>query len=82
MFTATTPTTARSSGPSATGASVIALSATIEATVAEEAEVEDAEMAVTIVRSGATSLARTAGRASLTRAPGETSLVRTVLRAT
>jgi len=46
----------------------------IEATVTKEAEVEDAGMAATIVRSGATSLGRTAGRASLVKAPGGLSL--------
>ena len=50
--------------------------------VGKVAEVEDAGTAATIVRSGVTSLGRTAGKASLTRGPGETSLVRTILRAT
>ena len=72
---------ARSSGLFATGASVDALSATIGATVVEVAEVEDIGMDATAVRSGATSLVRTAGRTSLVRATGESSLVRTPLRA-
>ena len=65
-----------------TGASVDAPSAMIEAMVAELAEVEDAGMDATFVRSGATSLTRTAGRTSLARATRGSSLVRTALRAT
>ena len=63
------------------GASVDALSATIEATTAEEAEVEDAGTTAALAKSGMTSLARTAGRASLVRAPGGISLARRILRA-
>jgi hypothetical protein len=61
------------------GASVITAT---EATAAEEAKVEDTGTAVTLAKNGMISLVRTAGRASLAKAPGETSLVRTVLRAT
>ena len=43
---------------------------------------EDAMTADTIVGSSATSLGRTAGRASLVKVPGGISLARTVLRAT
>ena len=63
--------TARSSGPSTTGASVVAPSATIEATAMEEAKIEGAGKTATLARSG---------KASLVRVPGEISLVRTVLR--
>jgi len=70
------------SGLSAMGALVDAPSATIGATVVEAAEVEDARMDVTAVRSGTTSLVRTAGRTSLARATGGSSLVRTALGAT
>ena len=63
------------------GASVDAPSATIEATTTEVAEVEDAGTDMTIVRSGATILGRTAGRANLARAPGRSSLARIALRA-
>ena len=48
----------------------------------ELAEVEDAGTDVTITKSGATILGRTAGRANLARAIGAISLVRTALRAT
>ena len=74
--------TVKSSGLSAMGASVDAPSETIRAMVAEVAEVEDAGMDVTAVRSGATSLVRTAGKTSLARAHGGISLVRTALRST
>ena len=65
-----------------TDASVVAPSATIEATTAEEAEEEDARTAATPARTGAISLVRTAGKASLVRATGGSSLVRIDLRAT
>lgn len=74
----TTPMTARSSGPSATDASVVAPSATTEATALEEDEADDAGTTATPARTGATSLVRTAGKASLARAPGGISVARTV----
>src|SRR4051812_17770442 len=65
------------------GALVDALSAMIGATAEEEDEPEDARTTMALARSGATSLVRIAGKASLfARAPGEISLVRTDLRAT
>ena len=62
------------------GASVIIPSVTIEATIAEEAEVEDAGTVVTIIRSGATGLVKTVGRTRLARAPGGISLASTAPR--
>ena len=53
--------TVRSSGPSATGASVDAPSTTTEATAVGEAAVEDAGTTAAPVRRGATDLVRTAG---------------------
>lgn len=74
--------TVRSSGPSATDASVFVLSAAVEVTAAEEAKVEDAGTTMAPARSGVISLMRSAGRASVARAPGGTSLVWTIVRAT
>ena len=63
------------------GASVDASSTMIEAMAVEEARVEDAGMTALPARSGATSLVRTTGKASLARAPRETIPVKTILRA-
>ena len=82
MSITTTPATDRSSGLSMTGASVDASSAMIGATVAVVAEAEVAGTDATAIRSGATSLMRTAGRTSLAWATRGSSLVRTALRAT
>ena len=82
MSTATTPTTARSSGPSVIGASVDALSATTGATTKEEEVSEDDGMTEALVRSGVTDLARIAGRTSLARELGGISLTRIACRVT
>ena len=62
-------------------ASVDAPSATTGATAEEEDEAEDAGTIVALARSGATGLAKIAGRTSLVRAHGGISLARTALRA-
>ena len=75
------PESSRSSGPSVTGDSVDAPSATIDSTTAEVAEEEDAGTDMTIAKSGATILGRTVGRANLARALGGGSLARSAHRA-
>ena len=63
-------------------ASVYAPSAATGATAEEQDKAEDAGTIAAPARSGATTLARTAGRTSLVRAPGGINLARTALRAT
>ena len=82
MSIAITPTTAKSSGRCAAGASGSALSATTVATAEEEDVVEDAGTAGTRAKDGVISLVKTVGRSSLVTPPGVTSLVRVALRAT
>lgn len=61
--------TAKSSGPSLLGASVVAPRALTEAIAMEEAQVGDAGTTETPARTDAISLMRNAGRANFTRAP-------------
>ena len=82
MYTATTPTTFKSSGPFEMDASVDAPSATTGAMAEAEEEVEDDGTVVALAKGGMTGLARTAGRTSLTRGLGGISLVRIARKAT
>ena len=73
---------AKSSGPCGTCTPADAPSATTGAMAEEEEEVEDDGKTVALAKGGATDLARTAGRISLTREVGGISLVRIALKAT
>ena len=80
-YTAITPTISKSSEPCVMDASVDAPSTTTEAMAEEEDAAEDVGTIAAPARSGATGLAKTAGRTSLVRGHGGISLARTALRA-